>query len=133
VATVLYIKRPGRCCSIAAGTGNSAPFADWSIRVALVSVAAGRAASLSRWGSSTESYAVTGHQGQAAMSVTIARPGRYLLAATNVSPRSITDIAVGQGIGHAQLIPFLLIAATVIRKYQDSRQYSFSFLPGVQR
>ena len=78
-----------------------------------MSVAAGRAASLSRWGSSTESYAVTGHQGQAAMSVTIARPGRYLLAATNVSPRSITDIAVGQGIGHAQLIPFLLIAATV--------------------
>jgi uncharacterized membrane protein YhaH (DUF805 family) len=110
---VLYIEQPGQCCSVAAGTGNSAPFASWSMRVGLVPVAGGGSPSLRSWGSSTESYAVTGHQGQAAMSVTIARPGRYLLAATNVSPRSITDIAVGRGIGHALLIPFLLIAVAV--------------------
>jgi len=110
---VLYIERPGQCCSVAAGTGNSAPFASWSMRAGLVPVADGRPPSLSNWGSSTESYAVTGHQGQAALSVTIAHPGKYLLGATNVSPRSITDIAVGRGIGHAMLIPFLLIGAAV--------------------
>jgi uncharacterized membrane protein YhaH (DUF805 family) len=105
---VLYIERPGQCCSVATGTGNSAPFGAWSMRVALVPVAGGRPLSLTSWGSSTESYAVTGHQGQAALSVTIARPGRYVLDATNLSPPSITDIAVGRGIGQALLIPLLL-------------------------
>jgi uncharacterized membrane protein YhaH (DUF805 family) len=111
---VLYVEQPGQCCSVAVGTGNSAPFPNWSMNVGLVPVAGGPRASISSWGSSPESYAVSGHQGQAAMSVTITRAGRYLLGASNVSPRSVTDIAVGRGIGHALLIPFLLILVAVL-------------------
>ena len=27
---ILYLERPGRCCSLAAGSGDSAPFSSWS-------------------------------------------------------------------------------------------------------
>src|SRR5262249_11772913 len=68
----------------------------------------GAAVSISTWRGATQSYGVAGHQGQTAMQVTIGHPGRYLLRATNVVPDSITDVAVGRGIGRGMLIPLVL-------------------------
>ncbi len=45
------------------------------------------------------------------MYFTIDHPNRYLLAAGNATPGSITEVAVGQGIGRGILVPFVLIAA----------------------
>jgi len=104
---VLYVERPGQCCSIAIGSG-SAPFSSWSMNVAMRAVNDGPPVSISTWRGATQSYGVAGHQGQAAMQVTIGQPGRYLLRATDVVPRSITDLAVGRGIGRGLLIPLVL-------------------------
>ena len=109
---VLYIEEPGQCCSInVASDTSSAPFASWSMQVRLQPVSGGPQVSTSAWQGITESYGVTGHQGQAAMYFTIDHPGRYLLAAGNATPGSITDVAVGRGIGRGILIPFILIIA----------------------
>jgi hypothetical protein len=104
---VLYVERPGQCCSVGVG-GGSAPFSTWSMRVAMQPVNGGPLVSISTWRGATQSYGVAGHQGQTAMQVTIGHPGRYLLRATNVVPHSITDVAVGRGIGHGMLIPLVL-------------------------
>ena len=45
------------------------------------------------------------------MYFTIDHPGRYLLATGNATPGSITDVAVGRGIGRGILVPFVLIVA----------------------
>ena len=105
---VLYIESPGQCCSLTAGSGDSAPFSSWSMNVALQPVNGGPPVLINTWRGATESYGVAGHQGQTAMYVTVGRPGRYLLGASNPVPRSITDVAVGRGIGHGALISLLL-------------------------
>jgi len=104
---VLYVERPGQCCSVGVG-GGSVPFSTWSMRVAMQPVNGGPPVSISTWRGATQSYGVAGHQGQTAMQVTIGHPGRYLLRATNVVPDSITDVAVGRGIGRGMLIPLVL-------------------------
>jgi hypothetical protein len=63
------------------------------------------------WRGATESSSIAGHQGQTAMYFTIDRPGRYLLATRNAAPGSITDVAVGRGIGRGILGPLVLIIA----------------------
>ena len=105
---VLYIESPGQCCSLTAGSGDSAPFSSWSMKVALQPVNGGPPVLINTWRGATESYGVAGHQGQTAMYVTVGRPGRYLLGASNPVPRSITDVAVGRGIGHGALFSLLL-------------------------
>ena len=105
---VLYIESPGQCCSLTAGSGDSAPFSSWSMNVALQPVNGGPPVLINTWRGATESYGVAGHQGQTAMYVTVGSPGRYLLGASNPVPRSITDVAVGRGIGHGALISLLL-------------------------
>jgi hypothetical protein len=114
----LYLERPGSCCSFDVGSGSGhgdgAPFPGWAMNVELLPVAGGPAVSLSTWRGATESYGAAGHQGQAAMSFTIARPGRYYLAARAVTPRSITDLAVGRGIGRGVLIRLLLLLIGIL-------------------
>jgi hypothetical protein len=110
---VLYVEGPGHCCSFAAGSGGSAPFPSWSMNVALLPLAGGPPVPLHVWRGVTESYTVTGHQGQTAMYVTIGHPGRYVLGARHVVPPSVTDIAVGRGIGHGALTSLLLILFAV--------------------
>ena len=112
---VLYIERPGSCCSFNIGSGaddgsgGGPPFADWSMRVALLQVSSGSQVPISTWRGATESYAMAGVQGQAAMYFTIRSPGQYYLTASDVAPRSIADIAAGRGIGHSVLIEVLLV------------------------
>jgi len=109
---VLYIEEPGQCCSInVASDTSSAPFPSWSMQVRLQPASGGPQVSMGTWRGITESYGITGHQGQAAMYFTVDHPGRYLLAAGNATPGSITDVAVGRGIGRGILIPFVLIVA----------------------
>jgi len=111
---VLYIERPGQCCSLSAGSGDSAPFASWSMNVALQPVNGGPQVSINTWRGVTESYGVAGHEGQAAMYVTVSQPGRYLLGVSNAVPRSITDVAVGRGIGHGLLSLLLILVALFV-------------------
>jgi uncharacterized membrane protein YhaH (DUF805 family) len=109
---VVYIEEPGQCCSINVGSGgSSAPFPSWSMELALRPVNGGALVSIGTWQGITETYGITGHQGQVAMYFTIDRPGRYLLATGNATPGSITDVAVGRGIGRGILVPFILIVA----------------------
>jgi uncharacterized membrane protein YhaH (DUF805 family) len=108
---VLYLERPGQCCSLAVGSADSAPFSSWSTNVALVPENGGPQVSISTWHGAIENYSVTGHEGQTAMYVTIGHPGKYLLAVKNVVPRSITDVAVGRGIGHGMLSLLLILVA----------------------
>src|ERR1022692_4381658 len=117
---VLYIERPGSCCSFNIGGGNGGdsgdgpPFPSWSRRVALLQVSNASQVPISTWRGATESYAAAGVQGQAAMYFTIRSPGQYNLTASDVAPRSIADIAAGRGIGHSVLIEVLLIAAGLL-------------------
>jgi len=109
---VLYIEEPGQCCSINVGSGSSSgPFPSWSMEVFLQPVNGGPQVSVGTWQGITESYGITGHQGQAAMYFTIDHPGRYRLGTTNANPGSITDVAVGRGIGRGILVPFILVVA----------------------
>ena len=108
---ILYLERPGRCCSLAVGSGDSAPFSSWSMNVALLPDSGGPPVAITIWRGATESYAVAGHEGQTAMHFTIGHPGRYLLVAQNAIPRSITDVAVGRGIGHGMLWVLLILVA----------------------
>lgn len=116
---VLYVEEPGSCCSFSVGSGGSddngnssgPPFPSWSMRVALEPVAGGRLVPIRTWQGATESYAVSGHQGQTAMSFTISQPGRYRLVASNVTPRSITDLAAGRGLGQGVTAGVLLVLA----------------------
>jgi uncharacterized membrane protein YhaH (DUF805 family) len=112
---VLYVEEPGQCCSVnVASGGSSGPFPSWSMDVALRPVNGGPQVSMDSWQGVTESYGITGHQGQAAMSFTIDHPGRYLLATRNATPGSITGVAVGRGIGQGILGPFILIVAGLL-------------------
>jgi uncharacterized membrane protein YhaH (DUF805 family) len=108
---ILYLERPGRCCSLAAGSGDSAPFSSWSVNVALLPDSGGPPVAITIWRGATESYGVAGHEGQTAMHFTIGHPGRYLLVAQNAIPRSITDVAVGRGIGRGMLWVLLILVA----------------------
>jgi uncharacterized membrane protein YhaH (DUF805 family) len=108
---ILYVERPGQCCYLATGSGGSAPFPSWSMHVALLPDNGGPPVSINAWRRVTESYGVTGHEGQTAMYFTIGHPGRYLLAVKNAVPRSITDVAVGRGIGQGMLWLLLILVA----------------------
>jgi uncharacterized membrane protein YhaH (DUF805 family) len=109
---VLYIEESGQCCAINVSSGSSsAPFPSWSMQISLRPVNGGPQVSISSWPGATESYGAAGHQGQTAMYFTIDHPGRYLLATGNATPGSITDVAVGRGIGRGLLVPFILIIA----------------------
>lgn len=108
---VLYVEGAGQCCSLATGSGDSAPFPNWSMRVALLPENGGSPVSINVWRGATESYGVTGHEGQTAMYFTIGHPGRYLLRVSNAAPHSIADVAVGRGIGHGMLSLVLILVA----------------------
>jgi hypothetical protein len=108
---VLYIEGPGHCCSFDT-SGGQAPFARWSMKVAMHSAGGGPLVSISTWRGATDSYAVTGHQGQTAMYFTIRHAGEYVLSAGDVTPQSIADLAVGRRIG-GLLIPIALILAAI--------------------
>jgi hypothetical protein len=69
----------------------------------------GPSVAIRTWQGVMESYGAAGHQGQVAAYFTIDHPGRYVLASRNVTPRSITDLAVGRGVGHGLLYAGLLI------------------------
>ena len=107
---VIYIEKPGQCCSFNVSTGNSGPFSSGSMDLALQPADGGPQVSVSTWQGITQSYGIAGHQGQAAAYFTIDRPGRYLLATGNATPGSIAGVAVGRGIGRGILVPFILIA-----------------------
>src|SRR6266567_6515041 len=111
---VLYIEGPGHCCSFNSGSAGQAPFAAWSMKVAIQPARGGPLVPISTWRGATDSYAVTGHQGQTAMYFTIHHPGTYLLGASDVKPGSIADLAVGRRIGTAGTIPIVLILAAIL-------------------
>ena len=107
---VLYVEKPGHCCSFHTG-GGQAPFARWSMRVAIQPADGGPLVSISTWRGAIDSYAVTGHQGQTAMYFTIRHPGKYVLGTRDVTPRSIADLAVGPRIGSIFIRIALILAA----------------------
>ena len=109
---VLYVEGPGHCCSFHTG-GGQAPFARWSMRVAMQPAGGGPLVSVSTWRGAIDSYAVTGHQGQTAMYFTIRRPGKYVLGTRDVTPQSIADLAVGRRLGSV-FIPIALILAAIV-------------------
>jgi hypothetical protein len=84
------------------------------MNVALLPDNGGLPVSINTWRGVTESYGIAGHKGQTAMYVTIGHPGRYLLAVKNAVPRSITDVAVGRGIGHSMLSLLLILIALFV-------------------
>jgi uncharacterized membrane protein YhaH (DUF805 family) len=108
---VLYLEKPGQCCSASIGSSESPPFPSWSMRIALVG---GTPVAISAFRDASETYGVTGHQGQAAMYFTISQPGRYLLTTGDVTPGSIADIAVGRGIGPGIVIPVISLLAGLL-------------------
>ena len=108
---ILYVEGAGQCCSLATGSAGSAPFPNWSMRVALLPETGGPPVSIKVWRGATESYGVTGHEGQTAMYFTIGHPGRYLLSVNNATPHSVADVAVGRGIGHGMLSLVLILVA----------------------
>jgi hypothetical protein len=81
------------------------------MNVTLLPDSGGPPVAISAWRGATESYGAAGHAGQTAMYFTIDHPGRYLLDAKNAIPRSITDVAVGRGIGHGMLWLLLILVA----------------------
>ncbi len=113
---VLYLERPGGCCSANVGGGNgaTAPFSSWSMGVGLQPVNGGPPVPIRDWRGAAESYGAAGHEGQAAMSITISQPGRYDLATRDALPHSITDVAVGRGIGRGIAVPIILVLAGVL-------------------
>jgi Domain of unknown function (DUF4389) len=111
---VIYVETRGQCCGFSGGNQDSGPFANWSMRGELVSANGGAPVSVANWQGLEEGYSVAGHQGQTAAYFTITRPGSYVLATKDVTPRAITDLAVGRGIGRAVLTSVLLIAAGLV-------------------
>ena len=105
---VLYVERPGHCCSFSVGEEGSAPFSSWSMNVGLQPVSGGPPVALSTWRGSIQSYAVSGHEGQSAMSFTISQPGTYVLAASEVTPGSVADVAIGRRISSAVWVTVVL-------------------------
>ena len=111
---VIYVERPGSCCAFSISSGGSGDvgsgprFSSWSMNIALQTAADGQLVPIRTWRGATESYAAAGHQGQTAMYFTIDRPGAYHLGARKVEPSSLTDIAVGRGIGQSVFIAVLL-------------------------
>jgi hypothetical protein len=116
---VIYIERPGSCCAFSVGSGGSGgvgtgpPFSSWSMNIALQAVGNGQPVPIRTWRGATESYAAAGHQGQTAMYFTINRPGAYNLGARNATPNSLSDVAVGRGIGHSVFIDVLLLLIAI--------------------
>ena len=107
---VIYVETRGQCCSLSGGSG-SGPFASWSMQGALVPANGGPPVSVTTWQGPAESYSVAGHQGQTAAYFTITHAGSYVLATKDVTPRTITDLAVGRVIGRATVRSVLLIVA----------------------
>src|SRR5260370_41066895 len=72
---VLYIESPGQCCSLTAGSGDSAPFSSWSLKVALQPVNGGPPVLINTWRGATESCGLAGPHGSTATAVAVRRPG----------------------------------------------------------
>jgi uncharacterized membrane protein YhaH (DUF805 family) len=108
---ILYVERPGQCCSFSVGSGDSVPFPSWSMNGELAPADGGPPVSVSSWRGAADSYSVAGHEGQTAIYFTIGQPGGYILQVKNVAPGSITDVAVGRGIGHGVVWLLFILAA----------------------
>lgn len=104
---VIYLERPGRCCSFSAGAA-AGPIGPWSLDIGLVSARSGQPVPIRNWRGPIEVYAVAGHAGQTAMDFTISQPGSYVLNTRHLKPRWIADVAVGPGILRGMITPVLL-------------------------
>ncbi len=114
-AYILYIEQPGRCCSVNIGSsGQSPPFPAWSMRVLLQPAGGGAPAAITTWHGAREVYDLAGHEGQAAMTFTVAKAGRYVLRAGAAAPATIADLAVGRDIGRGTIVPLILFLAGVL-------------------
>jgi hypothetical protein len=116
---VIFVERPGGCCSFSVGdpgggqdAADSGPsFGAWSMNVGLWPADGGPNVPVKLWPGAPEGYEAAGHQGQTALVFTIDHAGRYVIDIRNVRPGSLTDLAVGRGIGHAVLMALLLLLA----------------------
>ncbi|HLQ57190.1 MAG TPA: hypothetical protein VK162_23330 [Streptosporangiaceae bacterium] len=111
---VLFIERPGFCCSVSTGPRDSGLFRSWSAYIHLRPVNGGAPVAITTWRGDTENYDLAGHLGETAAFFAIDHPGRYELTASKVMPRSLTDFAIGRGIGNSMLFPVLLILAGLL-------------------
>ena len=107
---VLYLENRAQCCGFSFSIGNE-PFSPWSMTGSLVPVNGSAPVSVSDWHGAVVSYRAAGHQGQTVGSVTIPRPGSYVLTIRNVTPGTITDLAVGRSILAGVVEPPLLALA----------------------
>jgi hypothetical protein len=110
---VLYVEKRAQCCGFSFSIGKG-PFARWSITGSLVPVNGSAPVSVRDWHGPTVSYSAAGHQGQTALYFTIPRPGRYVLIVRNVTPGTVTDLAVGRGILASLVKPPLLTLAGLV-------------------
>jgi uncharacterized membrane protein YhaH (DUF805 family) len=106
---ILYIEGEGQISGSGDGSGTSALYPSWSVDVRLQPVNGGAPVSMSTRPNDTTTYTGSGHQGQAAKYFTIKHPGRYILNASHATPGSITDVAVGRGLGPRILGGILLL------------------------
>lgn len=107
---LIYLEERGQCCSYSVKNGPG-PIRGWSVWSWMASASSGQLVTVSGWHGPTESYAVNGHLGEAAMDFTISRPGTYILSTKKVIPSAITDLAVGRDILPGLVKPALLILA----------------------
>jgi hypothetical protein len=107
---VLYLENRAQCCGFSYSIG-SGPFAPWSMTGSLVPVYGSAPVSVSDWHGAVVSYRAAGYQGQTVASVTIPRPGSYVLTIRNVTPGTVTDLAVGRSILAGIVEPPLLALA----------------------
>jgi hypothetical protein len=103
----LYVETRGACCSWTVG-GPSGPLAHGSMGIVVRPVNGGQRAPVRSWTGLSFSYGADGRQGLAAGSITIRRPGTYLIETWAVRPASVTDLAVGRNIAGATLLPVAL-------------------------
>jgi hypothetical protein len=82
-------------------------------RLLLRDTSDGRLVQVSDLSGRTESYALGGHSGQSVASLSISRPGRYVLSAARSSGPAPADVAVGRGLGADIVRGVVLILAAV--------------------
>ena len=110
---VLYVEKRAQCCGFSFSIGNG-PFDRGSITGSLLPVNGSAPVSVRDWHGPTVSYSAAGYQGQTALYFTIPRPGSYVLAIRNVTPATVTDLAVGRGILAGIVKPPLLTLAGLV-------------------
>lgn len=107
---VLYVEKRAQCCGLSFSIGDG-PFARWSLTGSLRPLNGSAPVAVHDWPGAVESYRAAGYQGQTALSFAIPRPGSYLLTIKNVTPGTVTDLAVGRGILAGIVEPPLLALA----------------------